>query len=163
MPSSDIYQCLTKMTVFKKVLQGTVSHPHLVSSVGCEWYVTGMSSRLMLSSNSDTFGYLREERLFWAQVTSAWGEEYTALLYWLLSFPFFTLLEPYMSQTHSVLTERSLQAMEGEALFWVWCKSFCDELIVKGDFLEMLQVFVILEPSSRWCVLSAQAKHCRSI
>lgn len=59
------------MTVFKKVLQKTVSHPHSVSPAGCEWYVTGMSSRLLLSSNSDMFGYLREEGLFWAQVMSA--------------------------------------------------------------------------------------------
>lgn len=88
MPSSYIYQCLTKMTVFKKVLQGTLSHPHLVSSVGCEWYVTGMSSRLILSSNSDMFGYLREEGLFWARVMSAWGEECTALLL-VVVLPFF--------------------------------------------------------------------------
>jgi len=85
------------------------------------------------------------------------------LLYWLLSFPFFTLLKPHVSDSLCVDTERLLKVMEGEALVWVQCKCVCDEFIVKSPFLEMLHVFLIPAPSSRQCTLSTEAKHCGSI
>ena len=53
----------------------------------------------------------------------------------------------HVPDSQCVDAEISLQVMEGEALFWVQCKCFCDELIVKGAFLEMLHVFVISVPS----------------
>lgn len=94
MPRSYIHQCITKMKVFKKVLQRTISCPHLASSVGCvsgmwqvwaqDWYFPVAQICLGTLERRAFSGYKSYQ----------------------LEVKTFTLMEPRMSQTQSVLTPR---------------------------------------------------------